>query len=186
MDNGESSYRRFSETGDEDAFAYLIYTYRDGLTFYLNSFVGDLHVAEELCEDTFVLLGTKKPKNRGGATFKTWLYTIGRNIALNHLRRKKRKGEVSLDDVSDREDCDAAVERSFLLDEQKIMLHRAMKKLKPEYRQVLWLYYFEELPFRDIARIMKRTPHSAETLAYRARGALKKLLEKEGFIYEKL
>lgn len=78
------------------------------------------------------------------------------------------------------------MERSFLLDEQKIMLHRAMKKLKPEYRQVLWLYYFEELPFRDIARIMKRTPHSAETLAYRARGALKKLLEKEGFIYEKL
>ena len=63
MDNGASSYRRFRDDGDESGLAEIIRNYRDGLIFYLNSFVGNIHIAEELAEDTFVLLGIKKPKD---------------------------------------------------------------------------------------------------------------------------
>ena len=61
-----------------------------------------------------------------------------------------------------------------------------MLRLKTEYRQVLWLTYFENLKAKEAARIMKRSVHSVENLIYRARLSLKSELEKEGFIYEKL
>ena len=54
---------------------------------YLNTFVGDLHVAEELCEETFVKIVIKKPHYNGKASFKTWLYTIGGNVARDYLRK---------------------------------------------------------------------------------------------------
>ena len=90
MDNGACSYRRFREDGDESGLEEIIIEYRDGLIFYLNSFVKNILIAEELAEDTFVLLVTKKPKDKGLGSFKTWLYTIGRNIAINYLKRKDR------------------------------------------------------------------------------------------------
>ena len=61
-----------------------------------------------------------------------------------------------------------------------------MRKLKPEYRQVLWLIYFEEFSTKEAAAVMKKSVHNTETLAYRARMSLRKQLEMEGFDYENL
>lgn len=60
MDNGASSYRRFRDNSDENGFIEIVRDYKDGLIFYLNSIVRNIHIAEELAEDTFVMLGTKK------------------------------------------------------------------------------------------------------------------------------
>ena len=62
MDNGASSYRRFLDDGDVQGLDEIIIEYSDGLILYLTSIVGNVQTAEELTEDTFVLLGTKKPK----------------------------------------------------------------------------------------------------------------------------
>ena len=61
-----------------------------------------------------------------------------------------------------------------------------MRRLSPEYRQVLWLVYFEELSSKEAAGIMKKTVRSVESLLYRAKKSLRSQLEKEGFDYEKL
>ena len=185
MDNGAGSYHRFRNDGDESGLIDIIHTYRDGLILYLNTLVHDLRAAEELAEDTFVLLGTKKPKDKGTASFKTWLYTIGRNLALSHLRRRARRGEVSIDDCSHLTD-DNTPETAYIKEERKRTIHQAMQALKPEYRQVLWLVYFEDFSHKDTARLMDKSVHNVETLVYRARNALKTQLEKEGFTYEDL
>ncbi len=186
MDNGASSYRRFRDEGDESGLAEIIRNYRDGLIFYLNSFVGNIHIAEELAEDTFVLLGTKKPRDKGKGSFKTWLYTIGRNIALNYLKRNSRVTKVSIDDCLELLSEEESLEILYIKEEQKIIIHRAIRKLKPEYRQVLWLIYFEDFTNKEAAAVMKKTVHGIETLVYRARKSLKSQLEMEGFVYEKL
>ena len=186
MDNGASSYRRFRDDGDESGLAEIIREYRDGLIFYLNSFVGNIHMAEELAEDTFVLLGTRKPKDKGTGSFKTWLYTIGRNIAFNSIKRKSRTPEVSVGACPELVSEEESLELSYIKEEHKITVHRALRKLNPEYRQVLWLVYFENFSHKEVAAVMKKSVHSIETLVYRARKSLGSQLEMEGFVYEEL
>ncbi|MBP5379829.1 MAG: RNA polymerase sigma factor [Ruminococcus sp.] len=186
MDNGASSYRRFRDNGDKNGLAEIIHDYKDGLIFYLASIVGNIHTAEDLAEDTFVLLGTKKPKNKEKASFRTWLYTIGRNLAIDHLRHISRHREIPLEEVSELISEEDSLETAYLHEERKIIVHRALRQLKPEYRQVLWLIYFEELSCRETALIMKKSIHNIETLVYRARLSLKSQLEKEGYEYENL
>ena len=186
MDNGACSYRRFRDEGDESGLAEIIRDYRDGLIFYLNGFVNNIQVAEELAEDTFVLLGTKKPKDKGIGSFKTWLYTIGRNIALNYLKRRARLSEISVDDCPDLISEEENLEIVFIKEEQKIMVHRALKKLKPEYHQVLWLIYFENMSNKEASKIVGKSVHTTGNLVYKARKALKTQLEREGFVYENL
>ena len=186
MDNGASSYRRFREDGDENGLAEIIREYRDGLIFYLSGFVNNFHTAEELAEETFVFLGTKKPRDKGKGSFKTWLYTIARNRAINYLRKNSRVVEISVYECAELKSDQESLEENYIREEKKILLHRAISKLKPEYRQVLWLTYFEKLSNKQTASIMKKTVHNIETLVYRARKALKTQLEMEGFEYEEL
>ncbi|MBP9989027.1 MAG: sigma-70 family RNA polymerase sigma factor, partial [Ruminococcus sp.] len=103
MDNGASSYRRFLE-GDSNGFVEIVRDYKDGLILYINSFVNNYYVAEELTEDVFVKLGIKKPRFSEKASFKTWLYTIGRNLAIDYLRKQSKRKTISLEsglDISD-------------------------------------------------------------------------------------
>ena len=186
MDNGASSYRRFREDGDESGLVEIIRDYKDGLILYLNSFVGNIHTAEDLAEDTFVLLGIKKPKDKGKGSFKTWLYTIGRNVAIDYLRRNSKRSNISIDDCPELFSDEQNLEHAYIKEERKITLHRAISKLKSEYRQVLWLVYFEDFSTKQAAVVMKKSVHNVETLVYRARKALKSQLELEGFVYEEL
>lgn len=186
MDNGASSYRRFRDNGDESGLVEIIRDYKDGLIFYLNSFVNNILIAEELAEDTFVRLGTKKPKDTGKGSFKTWLYTIGRNVAIDYLRRHSKMREVSIEVTPELIFETETLEYLYIQEERKIMVHHAMEKLKPEYRQILWLIYFEGFSQKEAARIMKKSVHNIETLVYRARKSLKSQLETEGFVYEEL
>ncbi|MDE7362040.1 MAG: RNA polymerase sigma factor [Oscillospiraceae bacterium] len=182
MDNGASSYRRFLD-GDESGMVEIIRDYKDGLMLYLNGYVKNIHIAEELMEDTFVKLVVKRPRYSAKFSFKTWLYTIGRNAAIDYLRKRSRSAEVTMDEsLPDEED----LERSYFKEEQKIALHRAMGRLKEEYRQALYLSYFEELSNAEIAEVMRKSRRQIENLIYRGKQSLKSELEKEGFVYEEL
>ena len=186
MDNGAGSYRRFREEGDENGLIEIIRDYKDGLILYLNSIVGNIRTAEELAEDTFVLLGIKKPKDKGKGSFKTWLYTIGRNRAVDYLRKTSKRKEMPIEDYRSLAADTESLESAYIREERKITLHRAMECLKPEYRQILWLIYFEDFSHKQAAAIMGKSVHNTETLVYRARRSLKTLLEAEGFVYEEL
>ena len=99
MDKGSIAYRRFLE-GDESGLEQIIVSYKDGLILYLNTLVGNIALAEDLAEDTFVRLFTRRPRDKGTGSFKTWLYTIGRNVAIDYLRHQYRFDQISLEDVS--------------------------------------------------------------------------------------
>ncbi len=184
MDNGASSYRRFQQ-GDKDAIALIIHDYKDGLILYLYRFTGDITLAEELAEDTFVRIYARKPRFSGKSSFKTWLYAIGRHTALDYIKKNRLRNAASLDE------CEglAAVgdlERSYVRKEQSEQARYAMSRLKSEYRQVLWLMFSEELSTAETARIMGKSKKQIGNLVYRAKKALRTELEKEGFCYEEL
>lgn len=178
------AYTRYLN-GDDSAVGELVRTYSDGLILYIYSYVRNLDVAEDLCSEAFIKLVTKKPDYKGKSSFKTFLYSIGRNIALDYLRKHRRHNELTLEDVPDIAGDDNP-ELAYILREQNDALRHAMLKLKPEYSQVLWLTYFENLPASTTAEVMSKSVRSVESLLYRAKPALRKELEKEGFEYENL
>lgn len=184
MDNGAGSYRRFRDNGDNNGLVEIIREYNDGLIRFLASIVGDLNTAEMLAEDTFVLLGTKKPKDKGKSSFKTWLYTIGRNIAIDYLRKYRKHIEVSLDAHPVPVFEEEGPESAYLKKEQQIMVRKAISLLSSEYQQVLWLVYFEGMSCKEAAAIMKKSLRSTESLLYRARKSLRSQLGEEGVDFE--
>ena len=184
MNNGESSYRRFLE-GDDEGIAEIVRDYKDGLTLYLNSIVGDVYLAEELMQDTFTKLVIKRPRFRGESAFKTWLYAIGRNIALDAVRRGKRPS-VPLDEVENYIDEAHSLEEEYLQTEENLKIRRSMNKLKKDYSQALWLVYFERFTYKEAAAVMKKSAKQFDNLVYRAKKALREEFEKEGVVYEGL
>ncbi len=185
MDNGASSYRRFLD-GDDKGLAQIVRDYSDGLTLYLNGIVNNISVAEELMEETFFKIITKKPRFITKYSFKTWLYTIGRNVAIDYLRRNSKQVISSFDDLENYIEDEQNLEKLYIIEERKITVHRALRRLNAEYRQVLWLIYFEGLTAAESAVVMKKNARQMKNLVYRAKSALKSELDKEGFVYEEL
>ena len=181
MDNGASSYSRYLE-GDDSALTEIIRIYKDGLTLYLNSFTNNIHDAEEIMEETFYRLAYKKPKYKPKSSFKTWLYTIGRNIAIDYIRKQNRYRTASIDDCAEISSVED-IEEYFCREEQSIAVHKAVNKLKTEYRQVIYLIYFEDFTNTETAAIMRKTSRQITNLLYQAKKALKTELEKEEITY---
>lgn len=181
-DMGTDAYTRYIN-GDDTAMTELLSCYWDGLLWYLNSILGNLHLAEEAAEEAFVKLAVQKPVFHQKSSFRTWLYAIGRNAAMDLLRKHKREQDLlSQRSLATTESAEAA----FFREEQKLQLHHAMTRLKPEYRQVLYLRYFALFDHKETARVMHKTTRQIENLLYRAKISLRKHLEKEGFVYEEL
>ena len=185
MDRGSECYARFL-AGEPEGLTALIEEYRDGLILYLCSIVGDYGAAEELAEDTFVKLLLKRPKDRGTGAFKTWLYTIGRHLALDRMRKQKREVSVPPEALGVLLQGEDDFERTLFSTERDKLLFAAMRRLRPDYFQVLWLRYFEGLSGEQTAKAMGRSRNATGVLAARARAALKKELEQEGIGYEDL
>lgn len=184
MDNGAGSYRRFLE-GDKNALAEIIREYRDGLVLYIGSFTDNICIAEEIAEEVFIKLYVNKPRFSGKSSFKTWLYSIGRFTAIDYIRKNKKVVSSPIEEFYSLADNEE-IERNYIKNEQKIMLHRTIKKLKQDYRQVLYLIYFEGFDTSQTAGIMHKTNRQITYLLYRAKKSLKSELEKEGFSYEEL
>ena len=163
-------------------------TVEDGIINEVDStgVIAENYTAEELAEETFFRLITRRPGFLPKYSFKTWLYAIGRNTALNHLKRAGRIQECGPEELARMRREEDDLERAYLRQEQRIVLHREIAALKQEYSAVLYLKYFEELDNGAIGKIMKKNKRQIENLLYQAKGALKARLEKEGFVYEEL
>lgn len=185
MDNGAVSYRRFLD-GDDGGIAEIVGDYKDGLILYLNGYVNNIYIAEELTEDTFFRLITKKPRFSGRSTFKSWLYAIGRNTAVDYIRHNSKLIGTPIDNMENYLSEEQSLEESYIREERKIILHKAISELAPDYRNVLWLVYFEGFTSKEAGAVLKKNNRQIKNLLYRAKQSLRSKLEKENFVYEEL
>jgi RNA polymerase sigma-70 factor (ECF subfamily) len=98
--------------------------------------------------------------------------------------RRHKNAPIPHDSIPPIPAPEADLELRYIRQEKMRSVHAAMKTLKPEYRQVLWLIYFEGFSCAQAAKILKKSTHNTEVLVSRARQVLKKQLIKEGFDYE--
>lgn len=183
QDIGESSYRQYLD-GDKDKFKVLVEYYGANLIYFINGYVKNIFVAEDLMEETFCDLVYYKHRYKGKSSFKTYLFSIARNKAVDYLKSKAKATITSLDDLSGIANDDLNLENMVVRKEEYRHLYSALSKIKYEYRNVLYLFYFEDMSYNEIAKVMKKNNKQIKNLMYRAKQTLKLIMETEGFIYE--
>ena len=149
----ERIYSRYLAEHNEDDFRILLERHRESLTLFLMSYVHNMEDAEELMLDAYAEAAAGAGFS-GKSTFKTWLFSVGKNMAFMRLRKMRfwfRLSEEQDDAAADPPELD------ILREERNQQLYQALLCLKSEYRQILILLYFEEMSHEEVCCVMGRT-----------------------------
>lgn len=183
MNNDIRDYEAFLQ-GDNQGFERIVIRYREHLIYFIYRYINNLHLAEELAQDVFVELLLHKERYDLKSNLKTYLYTIGRNKAIDYIRRHKK--EMILDEicedypVEEKEELEARI----LKEEEKKLLYHCLGKMKEEYQHAIYLVDMEELSYAEAAEVLEKSISQVKVLLHRARKALKKIMVQEGYQYE--
>ena len=164
-------------SGDETGLELLIKKYGDPLTLYIDGYLHDVHEAEDLMMETFSWLFTKKPRIRDGC-FKAYLYKAARHMALRH--KSRRRIIFSLDDLTREPEVQTLVDEVIRTKERNQILHLCMDELNSDYREALYLTYFEGMSYQQAAKVMGKSVKQITNMVYRGKERLRGLLQREG------
>ncbi len=159
------------------AFQALYERHHRALFTFLLRFVADRPTAEDLLQDTFLRVYLHRDTYRPSGTFRTWLFTIARNLALDHSRHRGQVvGEEIPDYLTIPDPSPGPVEQI----EGKALLVRlegAISRLPPAQREVLLLSRFAGLSHGEIAQVTGATLTAVRVTLHRALRSLRTLLE---------
>lgn len=181
MISDEIAYRRYLD-GEDTAAELLVERYGDALTLYINGYIKDMHEAEDLMIESFSRIFAKERPILGAGSFKAYLYKTARHLALRH-KQKRRLVFLRLDELDFEPHGDALADTALLHSERDRQLYAALERLKAEYREALYLIYFEDMSYRDAAAVMNKNEGQITKLVYRGKQSMKEILEREGFAY---
>jgi RNA polymerase sigma-70 factor, ECF subfamily len=154
------------QQGDTRAFEQLLRKHRRPVYNFLQRQVGNEAMAEDLMQEVFLRIIKGAPAYKRQAKFTTWLYTIARNLCVDHTRRAKHRRAASLDQPVGRSekgqgtlgemvaDASPGVDRRVIGQELQGRLQQAIESLGEEQREVFLMREYLNLPFKEIAEIV--------------------------------
>ena len=176
--------------GDLTAFDELIRRYADSLFGYLMKLCGNRQQAEDVFQETFIRVHHKANSFRGQGRFKSWLFSIASNVAIDELRKRQRAPQtVSLNASNDCDGSDClelpVVEiaekpndpsQAAVLAEQKAQVRQAIEQLPTRQRATVVLAYYQGLSYRQVAEVLGCSLGTVKSQMYRALKTLAGLL----------
>jgi RNA polymerase sigma-70 factor (ECF subfamily) len=169
---------------DPTAFRAFITSHQHRVFNLVLKMVQHVHDAEEITQDVFVDVYRKPDAYRGDAAITTWLYRIAMNKCIDHLRRQQRKKRHILSAFFAPGISNAPAEPSHAIHpgvvaeqrEKLVILFKALNQL-PDNQHMAWvLNEMEDLSYNEISEVMRVSVSSVESLLFRARKSLKKIL----------
>lgn len=178
--------RKALEEGDQKAYAELMGRYRDSVYFMLLKMVNNKDDAEDLTVEAFGKAFKRLGQYTPNFAFSTWLFRIATNNCIDFIRRK-RKNTFSLDrPMQDDEGGEMVIDikaetldpEEHIMKKQKIILLRELvDKLKPRYRTLIEMRYFQELSYEEIAAELDLPLGTVKAQLFRAREFLYNVLK---------
>jgi RNA polymerase sigma factor (sigma-70 family) len=165
--------------GDHEAFQKFVEKYQKPIFSYLYRFLyQNKETAEDITQTVFLKVYQNLNNIDQTKSIKSWIYRIAHNEAANYLRSVSRKKESMLNDEQWSKVSTQKKEEEDISKQYGEIIQTALKKIKPKYREVIVLYYFEEKSYDEISIILNSSTSSVGTLIRRAKQQLKKILEK--------
>ncbi len=174
-----------AKRGDTDAFGELVARYEHRIFNLAYRMMGDPEDGADMAQEAFLRAFKALRGFRGDASFSTWLYRVASNVCLDELRRRGRRGEVSLDAPLTteqgqlrREVPDTAAGPAEVVErrEAEALVHRALGLLPDDHRLVVLLRDIEGLSYGELAEALGCPVGTVKSRLNRARAKLRELL----------
>jgi RNA polymerase sigma factor (sigma-70 family) len=174
------------DNGDQKAYAELMGRYRDSVYFMLLKMVNNKDDADDLTIEAFGKAFKRLGQYTPAFAFSTWLFKIATNNCIDFIRRKKMNtfsidrtydngegGEMSMDIRAD-----GMNPEENMVKKQKVkLMHEVVAKLKPRYRVLVEMRYFDELSYEEISEKLELPLGTVKAQLFRAREFLANILK---------
>ncbi|MEW6704648.1 MAG: sigma-70 family RNA polymerase sigma factor [Pseudomonadota bacterium] len=158
--------------GERNAFSVLVRRHQRPLYRHLFRMVGSADDAMELAQEAFVRAWQALAQWQPTAQFRTWLYRIASNAALDLLRRRASVSFVPMDVAAEPLHEGAGPERQAQLSQELRRLEAALSRLAPEHREILLLREVENMSYEEIGQVLLLEAGTVKSRLARARAAL--------------
>ena len=173
------------ENGNQQAFTQLMDYYKDTIYFMLLKMTGSSIDAEDLAIEAFGKAFKNIEQYTPDYAFSTWLFKIASNNCIDHIRKKKknvlaREHNEEIDEYEITKDITAKQndpEETFIKEQKAELMREVVEKLKPRYRKLVELRYFQELTYDEICEVLQLPVGTVKAQLYRARQLLFNILK---------
>jgi RNA polymerase sigma-70 factor (ECF subfamily) len=156
--------------GSRPAFEQLFERYRNPIYGFFRRRLNDAARAEELAQETFIVVLRGTERYEATAKFRTYMYAIAIRQLWSERRRVLREGRLAAESHEERIEKDPAT---------SLWIRGVLEQLDPDHREVLMLREYEQLSYEEIATVLEVPINTVRSRLSRARGELKGLLESQ-------
>lgn len=174
----ELTVEAFEIEDKEDLIDEIMNKYGQEVLQLVYSYVNNKEVAEDLTQDIFVKCYKSLHTYKGNSNLKTWLWRIAINHCKDYLKSwYNKKVIVTEDDFTYMESQKESVEQTVIQNAEDRELASAVMSLPIKYREVIYLFYYEELSIKEVATVIEVKENTIKTRLKKAKELLKKGLE---------
>lgn len=161
----------------------LYQEYGDDVYRFFMYFIGNRNDAEDLMNETFIKVFRNWHQFDNRSSIKTWILSISRNVALDHIRKRERLKALNLILKKEWADDPQLPDHLLQMNERKRMLYEAIQSLKPNYRTVIILRGIQEFSLAETASILGWKESKVKITLHRGMKLLREKLAKEVALY---
>lgn len=164
---------------DQSAYVSLVDTYGEKLLRLAYMVVEDRQISEDVVQESFLALFENLHNFRGESSLATWLMRITLNKAKNKVRPKMYNKLKFFWDVR-APDTNPLPHDNYEQKERQSAVRDILRALPMKYKDVLYLYYFEEMKIKEISLVLDISPSGVKTRLQRGKKKMKELLQERG------
>jgi RNA polymerase sigma-70 factor (ECF subfamily) len=172
--------------GDPSAYRGLVERYQGRVYALICGMVRDREEARDLTQDAFIKAYKNLDRFRLESSYYTWLYRIAMNVAIDHIRKMKKRKHEAFDEGIAARDGDGAIaaahdrgnpDKALGRKQLSAQIFDALDKLSPDHRQVIVLREIEGLSYKEIAETMEIAEGTVMSRLFYARRKLRDVLK---------
>ena len=144
------------KNGNEQAYNQLVLHYKEKIYWIVRRMIPDHDDADDVTQNVFIKSYHSLKTFKGDSSFYTWIYRIAINLSLNEIRRKKIRKTFTIDEEIHQIGTHDPHPLEILEKEERTkQIRDAIETLPDKQKKVFLLRYYEELPYEEIAKILK-------------------------------
>ncbi len=163
------------KTGNVAAYEEIVKRYQRSLFSFVHHMIEDDGLCEDLVQETFIRIYKSIDRIDTSRKFSTWAFEIAKNAAISQIRGFKKSVSLNKVDI----EADENLYENIIDEHERGRIRDAVVQLGRSYRNVISLYYFEDLSYEEVSKKLKLPINTVRTHLRRGRQSLRKMLEKK-------